>query len=325
MTKIWSKNWEDDFLYAVYDLDVSAITFNVAEFLVDAEYEANKRNKNGFVVVFVPPSNDQHLVWDEYDSLIDATNRQWRLQNIVIPLTYLSKKCKGTYILPQRSDANTFIRGREVYPDLYDSFNLRSLDTIKFFKKFDRPNLFEGLSAPKQGLRYIQTWLSENSVKDPVVTITIRDMEFDKPRNSNIEAWSQFATYLLSVGYYPVVIPDTGTAFREDGRFDGISVFKECAWNICLRMSLYESAFLNFFVSNGCSALTAYSPKHNYIIMNFYPEESMVTTEEARQKTGMDIGDNYKFATPGQWLIYKPDTFENIVYEFERFVREQKP
>lgn len=330
--KILGNTREDDFLYAIYDLDLCPITFDIIMFLIDAEYEARRKNKSGFVVVFVP-SNDPDLFmsksfeWKEYSTVIDVASRQWRFQNIVVPLIFLSGKCKGYYLLPQRSDVVAFIKGREVYPDLYDSFNLRGRPNDKaFYSKFDRPQMYEGLRAPKQGLKYVQDWASENMIKDPIVTISVRDYDFIKTRNSNIEAWLQFANYLRSNGYQPVVIPDTDAAFGDDRRFDGLIVFKECAWNIGLRMSLHEFAFLNFFVDHGCSLLAIFNPKCKYIRMNnqcHWDEKWVEMDGHDWTAAGMNFGDNFKFATSGQWLSYKTDSFENLVYEFERFVEER--
>lgn len=324
ISKIWSKTKEDDLLYAIYDLDINAISFNVAEFLIDAEIEANRRGKRGFVLVFIPRSNDPNLTCEEYDSLYDADSKHWKFQNLVVPIAFLSKICKGAYLLPKRSDVIGFVKGRDVYPDLYDGFSMRGIDPRDFYRKIDRPNLFEGLRAPEQGMRYIQAWILESGIKDPIVTITIRDCLFDKARNSNIAEWSRFAIYLRSAGYNPVVVPDTDTAFCEDRRFDGITLFKECAWNIGLRASLYESAFLNFFVPNGCTTLAMFNPQCSYIMMNSLPAGSMVTTEAAYKLNNHPIGANYKFATPNQRLCFKPDTFENMVSEFEQFVKDQK-
>jgi hypothetical protein len=327
LKKITSKNLDsaskDEFLYVICDLDINAITFNMTEVLVDAEYESNKRGKAGFVLVFVPRSNDPRLSNKEYDAVIDNASKQWKFQNVVLPVTMLSRKCEGVNILPKRSDAIAFVKGREIFPELYDGVNLRGTDVVDLFRKLDRPNLVEGLRAPKQGLRYVKSWVLENGIKDPIVTITIRDYMYDKARNSNIEACSQFANYLDSRSYHAVMIPDTDNAFCEDHRFKGLTVFKECAWNIGLRASLYESAFLNFFPPTGPSQLAVYNPQCSYIQMNSLPEGSIVTTKEAYGLIDHPIGSNYKFATPNQRLCFKPDTFENMVSEFERFVKDQ--
>ena len=315
------KSKEDDFLYVIYDRNVNSVSFNIMEFLINAEYETKQKNKTGFVVIFVP-EDGMRPEWMEYDSVIDPTNVEWRFQNIVIPAIFLSKNCKGFYLLPQRSDVHSFVRDHDVYPPLYDGFNLRGPDSKELYGKLDRPGMVEGLAAPKQGLRYIEAWVATNMIKQPIVTISIRNHKFDTARNSNIEAWSKFAKYLLSVGYFPVVIPDTEAAFDMGHQFDGISIFKEGAWNLGLRMSLYESAFLNFFSPGGCAALVAFNPKCSYIIMDHQAKGSIINTKEALENIGLSVGSNYKFALPNQRIGYKPESFENIRYEFEQFLND---
>jgi hypothetical protein len=312
---------EDGLLYVIYDRNINSISFNILEFLINAEYETKRKNKTGFVVVVVPEDGTK-LEWKEYSSVVDATSVEWRFQNIVTPAMFLSKYCKGFHILPNRSDVHSFVRERDIYPPLYDGFNLRRLDPKEFYRKLDRPGMFEGLSAPKQGKRYIQEWVTANKIKDPIVTITLRNYGFDKVRNSNIEAWLKLANYLLSAGYFPVVVPDTNAAFDMEHQFEGIKVFRECAWNLGLRMSLYESSFLNLFSPGGCAALVAFNPKCSYIIMDHQAKGSIINTKEALENIGLSVGSSYKFALPNQRISYKAETFENIRYEFEQFLKD---
>jgi hypothetical protein len=312
-----------ELLLAIYDLDVSGITFNFVEFLIDAEYETSRLHREGFIVVFVPSSKDQTLAWKEYDSAIDSTSRQWRFENILVPLTFLSEKCRGMYLLPTRSEAISFVNGRDVHPALYDGVNLRSIDIGKFYRKLDRPGLFAGLRASKQGLRYVEARMRANGITAPIVTITFRNSAFDSARNSNLDAWSAFARYLRSSGYHPVIVPDTDTAFQEDGRFTEIDMFRECAWNIGLRMALYESALLNFFSPNGCATLGIFNPRCSYIVMNNLPEGSIVTSEEALRRDGYPIRENHRFASPNQRLNFEAESYENILGEFNRFLEQR--
>jgi hypothetical protein len=313
---------KDDLIYGIYDLDVNPITFNFSEFLIDIEYEASLFGKKGFVVVIVPPSQNPDLIWKEYDAVIDSDSKLWRYHNIILPLTFLAPKCKGTFMLPRRSDVIAFSKSHEVYPYLYDGINLRGMNIGEFYRKLDRPGLFEGLRASIQGLNYIKAWLVERKLLAPIVTITIRSSAFDVPRNSNTEAWSSFAHFLESAGYQPVIIPDTDDAFRDRPEFEDLCQFKECAWNIGLRMALYETAYLNFFVPNGCFGLAIFNTQCSYICLNLLPAGSIVTTEESYKKIGHAIGTNYKFANERQRLCFQPDDYENIVREFELFVSE---
>ncbi|SVE02139.1 uncharacterized protein METZ01_LOCUS454993, partial [marine metagenome] len=47
-------NDKEELLYAIYDLKIAPITFDIIEFLINSEYEANRLGKKGFVIVFVP-------------------------------------------------------------------------------------------------------------------------------------------------------------------------------------------------------------------------------------------------------------------------------
>ena len=317
---------EDDLLYGIYDLDVCDLTYVMGMCLVDFEMEARRKNKQGFIVVIVPSSLDSNLGWKEYDSVIDNNSKLWRFQNIVLPLTFLSPYCRGVYVLPRRSDAIAFAKTHDVYPDLYDGINLRKGDINDLiYRKLDRPGLFEGLKANIQGLKYVKDWLHAKGVQPLVVTITMRDSPFETGRNSDTKAWSSFTRYLLAAGYSPVVIPDTDNAFCEKLGFEGVTFFTECAWNMGLRMALYETAYLNFFVPNGCVVLTMFNPRCSYIAMNQLPKGSPVMNEEVYKKNNHVIGDNYKFANQRQRLCFKPDTYENIRTEFDRFVKDNPP
>ena len=328
MTRTRTVKGEDNLLYSVYDLEIAPITFNITEFLIDSELEANRTGKEGFVVVFVPNEEDALYVNEEYDSVIDSHSTLWRFQNIVLPLTTVAPKCKGVFILPDRSSVFSFINDHKVYPYLYDGVNLRYLDESRLYDNLDRPGIIQGLKAPIQGCKYIQNWIKENDIKDPIVSITLRQYGYDKARNSRISEWSQASKYILESGFFPVIIPDTDQAFANNELFTNNElfknsyVFKECAWNMGLRMALYEASFLNFFVPNGPFHLANFMPNCSYIMMNALPEGSIVTTEAFIKNRGMEVGENYRWATPDQRQIFKKDTYENIIFEFERFVEE---
>jgi hypothetical protein len=306
---------------AFYDLEICPATFNLAEFLVAAEVEAKRLGKEGFILVLVPSKGDDALAWKEFDSVVDAASRQWRMHNMLVPLAALSPACKGTHVLARRAEVARFLGAGPVFPPLYDGVNLRSLDTGAFYREVNRPGLFEGLRAPQQGRRYLEAWKAARGVARPIVTITIREFGFDPARNSNLGAWAEFARVLEARGYCPVIVPDTEAAFSRQ-HFDEAHLFRECAWNLGLRAALYESAFVNFFVPNGCFVLVLFSTTCSYIGMNFLPAGSIVTTAAAYAQIGHTIGENYKFAQPRQRLCFREDSLANIVAEFDRFERD---
>ena len=319
---------DDDVLYCIYDLEICDLTFVAAIHLIDFEMQARKRNKKGFIFVVVPSSLDPSLEWEEYNKAIDQNSKLWRFQNLVLPLTFLSPYCQGTYVLPRRADAITLATTHDVYPDRYDGINLRTVDLSELLlSKWDKPGLFEGLKANTQGLKYVKDWLHAKGLHSSVVTITLRDSPFDTVRNSNNEAWSEFTHYLLANGYDPVIIPDTDNAFSEKLSFGDVPFFNECAWNMGLRMALYESAYLNFFVSNGCIVLALFNPDCSYIALDQLPKGINNSEDEYKkmyESYGRTLGD-HQFSNQRQRLCFKPDTYENIRTEFDRFVKDNPP
>ena len=312
----------DDLLYAIFDMECAPITFNIAEFLVDAELESRNINKNGFVVVVVPLEKEPKYENEEYLSVVDSASKSWRFQNIVLPIISLSSSCKGIHILPRRKDVELYVRNFDIYPDIYNSKNIRYIDIREFYRKFDRPNMFEGLRATKQGLRYVDKWIKANNINKPIVTITIRNYGYDKVRNSNLDAWSRFSTYLDGSGYCPVIIPDIDGDDLDQTYFTDGYIYKEAAWNMMLRMALYERVYLNFFVSGGPLSLAIMNPKCSYIAMNLFSEGSVIDTKDAYKKIGHDIGTNYKFSTKNQKLVHDTDSYDNILSEFECYVNK---
>ena len=312
----------DDLLYAIFDMECAPITFNIAEFLVGAELESRNINKNGFVVVVVPLEKEPLYENEKYESVVDSASKSWRFQNIVLPLISLSSSCKGIHILPRRKDVELYVRNFDIYPDNYNSKNIRYTDVRKFNRKLDRPNMFEGLRATKQGLRYVDKWIKSNNINKPIVTITIRSYGYDKARNSNLDAWSRFSTYLDGSGYFPVIIPDIDGDDVDQKYFTDGYIYKEPGWNVMLRMALYERAYLNFFVAHGPADLARFNPKCSYIAMNLFPEGCAVDIKESIKQAGFFAGPNYKFKTKNHKLVYETDSYENILSEFEWYVNK---
>ncbi|SVE37786.1 uncharacterized protein METZ01_LOCUS490640, partial [marine metagenome] len=161
-------------------------------------------------------------------------------------------------------------------------------------------------------------------IDQQIVSVTIRRQDFDPARNNRVTEWLRFCHYLQAEGYFPVIVPDTDHSFDTDELFPGIYVFHECAWNMGLRMALYEFCYLNFFVPSGPSWLGSGGKKVSYIAMNMLPKGSKITTIEAYNKVGHPTGENYRWAWPNQKLVYKPDTYENILAEFKYYIQENE-
>lgn len=136
------------------------------------------------------------------------------------------------------------------------------------------------------------------------VTITLRESFRNKHRNSNKEAWAAFAKYLEANGKEVVILPEC-----EDAPI-----------NLEHRMAWYCGAEMNLGVAQGPMALCVFSDAP-YITLNQNPKDTsggaQYDIDRLLEKTGFPPGSQYSFRTPRQRLIWKPDTFENIVAAYE--------
>ena len=92
---------------------------------------------------------------------------------------------------------------------------------------------------------------------------------------------------------------------------------------ILIKKTFYQIISLDNY-STGSKKNHIQNERVRYIAMNMLPKDSLVTTEEAYRKVKHNIGDNYKWAWPKQHLVYKPDTYKNILSEFKDFTNEEK-
>ena len=172
----------------------------------------------------------------------------------------------------------------------------------------------------------IEQWLTARGVGPRrLVTITLRDYAYMPQRNSNLQAWSAFARGLDSKLFYPVIIPDTDQTLRGlPSEIDGLTVFVEAAWNVGLRMALYERACLNMGVNTGPMGLCWLNDTTHYATLKMAPAGVPQTTEENFRSLGFDPDHSLPFANVGQELVWQDDTLDVIQETFARLTRLAK-
>ncbi|HZS57531.1 MAG TPA: hypothetical protein VFA65_24235 [Bryobacteraceae bacterium] len=148
---------------------------------------------------------------------------------------------------------------------------------------------------------------SKKSLFPGYITITLREADHWSERNSRLNDWYQFGRYLEGVGEKVVVVRDTSKAFES---FRGLKTCPEASVNLEDRLALYDEAKMNFFVSNGPVSLAVFSDAPWMQFVTIDPKEA----EDFWQKTaGMSFGEQYPWAKQNQRIIWKPDTYENLV------------
>jgi hypothetical protein len=312
------KKGVSDYVTAVYDLNANPISYDFAYFLASAEVFARKNKKNTFIVLFVPQS-EYCSIDEEYRSVIDQESMKWRFENIILPLMNIYPACIGHSILPKRSDTSEAIKGKLLYPEL---FSERFPRCDYYPEVYASKNKFLGFSASIQGKRYIDSWKKINKISGKIITITLRQYNYERIRNSNIDEWVKFAQFIREKGFTTVFIPDTDASFIHDPRFDDFIVFDAPCWNLGIRMALYEGVDLNFFATNGVNAIAILNRKVASIIMKSIVPGSKQATAEVYIERGISVGQKTYdlFEDQFQILSWKDDTSENIRKEFDQFL-----
>jgi hypothetical protein len=312
----------DDLLPAVYDLDVNPITFDFSWFLIGAEMAARHAGKAGFRLIVVPGTRDglrEEIA--EYDRLVDATNRRWRIDNLLLPLAGLSPACNAVVVCASRAEAEVHIAAaKALYPPHYSTLFPRAFDYADFVKIADRPGCFSGLKAPLQGRRYLEDWLDRHVRGRRLITATLRSYNYQPSRNSDLAAWSRFLRNLDRSLYAPVIVPDTNQAFEQMAEFVDVPAMGEAAWNIGLRMALYEMAYANLFVNNGPATLAQLNPSCNYLFTKIIVPDCEQASEEFLRERGFIPGQSPRFATATQIWWWHDDTVVHLERGFHALV-----
>jgi hypothetical protein len=308
-------------LYAFYDLKVEPITFDVLWFLTGAELERRRLGMKHVYVVIAPGSVEGVREEDaQYEAAVDREARRWRIQNIIIGSIPLLPSCSGFTLAASRHEV-AMIRNRvssRIYPRTYEPalpVTHYPNDSLIPARAGTRP--VAALRAESQALRYIDRWLSSRSGGRRVVTVTLRNYEYGQARNSNLAAWGAFARKLDPAVWFPVIVLDTERTLDElPSEVSGLEVFREVAWNLGLRMALYERAWLNMGVNNGPMGLCWLNERTRYITFKLVTSSVMQASVAFIRSKGFEPNESLPFATPFQKWVWEDDTLQVIEREF---------
>jgi len=152
---------------------------------------------------------------------------------------------------------------------------------------------------------------------DGCVTITLREAQQWPHRNSNKDAWLAFAAYLKGHGERVIMVRDTAHA---DAIFYSIETCPQASIDLATRAALYQSAKMNFFVSNGPATLAFFSEWSWTMFLKIEPDGHPYapnTPKFWREQFGMEVGEQFPWARPDQRIVWKGDDYENLVEAWE--------
>lgn len=314
-----------DTLYAFFDLQVAPISYDASIFAAAADLTRRRMGLSRIHFVIVPGiKNGLKEERKAYEAILDISARFWRLHNIVLPVFMLVPSFSGLSILPSRNLADQMRAAASdlIYPLHYEP----GLPVAHWHSEILTEDQTHGeigvLRSSPQGLRYVDRWLASRLAGRRLVTITIRDYDFMPARNSNVDAWASFAQRLDTTKYLPIFVLDTERTLDPiPASLSGFEIFREAAWNVGLRMALYETSYVNLGVNNGPSFMCALNSKTRILIFKIVTPGVPQTTEELISKLGYKIGGQLPYATRYQRMIWEDDTLNIIEREFFNFVK----
>ena len=314
----------DDVLYAFYDLKVAPVTFDFLWFLAGAELRRQKLGMSAVHVVIVPGGHQGvRREGEDYEVTVGASARRERVHNVLMASCPLLPACTGVTSASSREQA-AFLRSaaRQVYPaDYVPMLPVYPGPADAFAAARQGDKTIGALRATQERLGEIDRWMSITVKHRRMVVITMRHYDYMTGRNSDVDAWMAFARSLDSDAYVPVFIPDTGqTITRSSEVLREFLTFPEAAWNVGLRMALYERAFVNLGVNTGPMGLCWLNSTTHYATFKMAVPGVPQTSLDYFRELGFVPGEPLPFATPTQELVWHDDTVEEINRAFERLV-----
>ena len=304
-------------LYAVYDLDVSPLSFDFFHFLAGAREKANGRP----VHVVICPGNRNGWRTIEHKPITDA-EREWRLHHILLAGTQL---CAFPVSLAgSRMEAGLITRGMEVWPEGWrvdkpvDAYRTKPLkDSVALWRTME-------WKASARARAFVDDWISSGlwNGKKPLVVITLRETH-TPTRNSNLDSWRRAADALCSRDYRVAVARDTERMTQPlPGDWGGARVFPFAPCDLDLRMALYEAANLNIG-RNGGPMMMPVMAGLPYLLFGVLAEpyfnektqkHESVPTPRMMADFGLPVGSQLHDAKDRKF-IWEPDTDHALIVE----------
>lgn len=291
-------------LYAIYDFGASPASYDFATFLTMAAMARDAGKYEHLHVVFVPANTDTGFRIDVKP--ISPAQKAWRRDNLLVPMCALVKATAT--VLPTRDDVGRYIVSGATWPQNY---------------RPDEPGISYLYSTLKRMARYIPlpdfcaTEEARRMVRDDVpnkyVTITLRTT-YGEDRNSDPQAWHDFANHAAYLGYRPIIIPDTARVSEGSG------IGALAALNVQLRFALYQGAAMNLAVNGGPPWMALYAGLP--LLMFRMVADYYSVTPEFFARIELPVGTQPPFATPKQKLVWENDTFPVIRSNFEEIMAD---
>ncbi len=319
-----------DTLYAFYDRSLSPDGFDIILFLCLAELKRNELGCHSIHVVIVPkPDNlfvkrgERFTYGRENDQTVrDDSSTSWFERNVLVQCCWMLPSCKGVTLAVDRSEAGDIYENiaDQYFPDNYSVSNpVEGYSWAKVVAEVQKNQFYPPLRSTPKALDYISRWIAAYVPDKKIVSITLRESNSQKDRNSNIEEWLQFAQQIKNEGYEPVIIRDTATSFNQVPKeMQSFLIFQAASWNMELRMACYELSYINMFTAGGPSFLAQYNKNVKLIRFLILRNTVFECSKEHYEADGIIAGTQFPGAMPYQITIWEEEKHEIMLREFHK-------
>lgn len=307
-----------DILYCIYDLNVARATYDILGFLCLCECERIARNLKGIHIVIVNASDNE---FNQSRWVIQNTQEHsWRVDQILVQSCSLLTHCVGVSKTANRNEVTKLLASvNHIFPSQYTEENpVIEYEFDLLFERVRNNQEIAHLKANPEALKFVRQYLQQlNTQNKKVVTVSLRESSNKPLRNSNTEEWKKFLRSLDKSRYFPVLVPDTENAFIEAyEEWAEFNCFSVAAFNVQIRMALYELSYINLGVNNGPTHLCALNPDCRYIMYKQIVENYPHSSKQSFIDRGFEIGGAFPGARPWQKFVWEDDCFEVISKHF---------
>lgn len=149
------------------------------------------------------------------------------------------------------------------------------------------------------------------------ITITLREIFYWPQRNSNVDAWLEFAKTLPG---RVVILRDT---WKRDEPLEGHETCRDAVIDLHKRYALYRRAKMNFFVTNGPATLAYFTTDVPYMVFfKDAPGYPCYDPKFLQDFIGLEPYGQFPWASEQQRLVYADDTVENITKAWAELQQE---
>jgi hypothetical protein len=319
-----------DALLAVYDLNAGPVTYDFVQFLVLAERFRQASGRPNLRLVIVPGEHAGFRNYSQRDQFLSTIAKEWRLRQLVMRAAHLVPSLAGITRFRSRENAVAFlgkVDPEQLFPPGFDSKAAVCPYQLAFVMQFatQGPDI-RSLTAPPLTAALVRRLLRDLAGDRPVVTITLRQSEFQAPRNSRIDEWLRFAAVCESRGLFPLFVPDTEAVLNgRAAALGGLTSLPLAALSLPIRAAIYQESWHNMLANGGPYTLCLYNQAARFSMFKMLVPGIVTASADFHAQQGLQPGAQIPFAGPVQRLVWEDDSAETLERELDAVMALNPP